>query len=80
MQEIGIINPEIIVCCNTFTEFIWIYDIEEVKTRLSIPERAFDDPFSIDAMKIVNWPYHPAARGSHKERYEEMRDKISGKI
>ncbi|MEW5925386.1 MAG: hypothetical protein AB1746_15505 [Candidatus Zixiibacteriota bacterium] len=70
-KEVRIINPQIIVCCNTFIELMWAIDLNLDMTDInSILGRTYN----YNGAQIVIWPHHPSDRGKHIENYEALKE------
>jgi len=77
-KEISIIAPELIICCNTFVELMWALNITGVKENMSeLPSlfnKTYDYEYTGNCAKVIPWPFHPAARGQHLDKYDKLRD------
>ncbi len=72
-EEIDIIEPEVIVCCNTFIETMWALDLVDVKKSIQYYQKLLERYFEYKQTRIVAFPHHPADRKSHEANYNELR-------
>lgn len=82
--EIDIINPDIIICCNTFIEFMWTMDLKsEARKLLKLGVNnndIFNDVYYYNGKRVIAWPHHPSDRKSHKENYNELQNYFNARI
>jgi hypothetical protein len=71
-DEIKIIAPDLIICCNTFSEIMWALEIDEIRNNIHDQANVFRRVYTFNNAKIVSWPHHPADRKSHEKNYMEM--------
>lgn len=72
-REIEIINPQIIVCCNTFIELMWALDLKLDMTDLN---SILDKTYNYNGAEIVIWRHHPSDRGKHEENYKKLKKRF----
>jgi hypothetical protein len=73
-KEIAIIDPEIIICCNTFIELMWALELRDVQKHISDPETVFKKVYNYENCPIYIFPYHPAHRKSRRKSYNDLKE------
>jgi hypothetical protein len=74
IEEIDIIKPEVIVSCSTFTELIWVLDLDEIKCHLPDMDSILNSVYHHSSSSIVFWQHHPAGRRKHEDNYNDLKD------